>query len=200
MIKVNIQPEPATFNAKVRLPGERFLRACGGRPRKWKKKEFWRETLNDLRISYGGICAYSSFWIPQGGSVDHFWPKSQRPDLAYEWSNYRFCNPKINSNKGDSQEVLDPFNIINGWFTLNFASFLVEPGENLPEDVEKAINDTIRILQLNKDDVLIQSRYEVARSYAMEEVTLPHLQRRYPFIAAEILRQGVTESIKTLKW
>lgn len=95
---------------------------------------------------------------------------------------------KINSNKGDSTRVLDPFQIRRGWFALDLATLYVSPGTGLNPAVEAQVKETIAVLRLN-DDVWVEIRFEIFRDFLDGRVTLEFLQRRYPFIAAEIARQ-----------
>ena len=143
-----------------------------------------------MKIAYNSICAYSSFWMPGNCSVDHYHPKSARPDLAYEWTNYRLAHDKINLNKGDSTDVLDPFTIQAGWFVLDVATLWVRPEPALQANVKAAVQKTIDVLKLNEDQ-WVQMRFAIFTSYLNKELTLTYLQRTYPFIAAEIQRQGV---------
>ena len=66
------------------------------------------------------------------GRVDHFYPKSVRPDMAYEWSNFRLASLKLNCRKREFQDVLDPFTIEPGWFCLSFPSLLFSLGQVSP--------------------------------------------------------------------
>jgi hypothetical protein len=191
VIPVAPQPEPPDFSLKVRTPGQAFL-AVISQPtaEQFRRKSYWKEALVQLKAAYGNICAYSSFWVPGNCSVDHFLPKSTHPHLAYEWSNYRLAHDKINSNKGDSSDVLDPFRIQLGWFILDTATFWVRPEPSLPTNVFNAVQKSLDILRLN-DDVWVQMRFEVFTQYLNRECTLAFLKRLYPFIAAEISRQHV---------
>jgi hypothetical protein len=128
--------------------------------------------------------------------VDHFWPTSVRPDLAYEWENYRLAFAKLNVYKGSRTDVLDPFHIRAGWFVLNFDNFLVESNAGLPAEVESAVKRTITILKLNADDYLVHLRFSVVKDYAEGHLTFDYLRRRYPFIASELQRQNLTEAIR----
>lgn len=191
LIPVTPSLEPPSFNAKVRTPGQAFLaRVPTPNGNKLKLKSFWRDALPEMKIAYKSVCAYSSFWIPSNCSVDHFHPKSVRPDLAYEWSNYRLAHDKINNNKGDSTDVLDPFTIAAGWFVLDVATLFVQPGSTLQAVLKIPIQKTIDVLKLNQDP-WVAMRFEIFTSYLKRELSLTHLQRLYPFIAAEILRQGI---------
>lgn len=145
---------------------------------------------------YRAICAYSGCWVPTQASVDHFLPKSVRPDLAYEWSNYRLCSDKINSYKADSTDVADPFHVLGGWFCLDFDTFYVKPGHGLRPSVSRLVRSTIRVLRLNNDDALVNLRFEVVEDYALGNLTFRFLERRYPFIAHELRRQGLIDSIR----
>lgn len=122
MIPVAPQPEPQGFDSGVRQRGKSFLAANPGAT---KLPNYWKNTATDLYTAYKGICASTCMYFVAPGSVDHFVPKSRRPDLAYEWSNYRLALPQVNSYKGDSVDVLDPFVVPEGWFILDFPSCLV---------------------------------------------------------------------------
>jgi hypothetical protein len=191
VIRVAPQPEPAGFDAKVRVPGRAFLaRVPNPNGKQFAKKQFWKEALQDLKTAYNSICAYSCIWIPNNYSVDHFEPKTTRPDLAYEWTNYRLVHDRINSNKGDYTDVLDPFHIQTGWFILDIATLWVKPEPTLQPNVKRPVQATIDRLRLN-DDQWVQMRFELLNSYMNRELTIGYLQSKYPFMASEIQRQGV---------
>jgi len=191
MIPVAPKPEPASFNGKVRTPGNAFLASVPHPTSKqFKKKPFWKAALPDMKVAYSDVCAYSSFWMPGSSSVDHYLPKSLRPDLAYEWTNYRLAHEKINANKGDSTDVLDPFTIQLGWFVLDIATLWIRPEAALQTKLKADVQKTIEVLKLN-DDQWVQIRFEVFTSYINGDLRLAYVQRYYPFIATEIQRQGV---------
>jgi hypothetical protein len=150
-----------------------------------------------MRKAYRGICAYSGIWVPTNPTVDHYVPKSLRPDLAYEWSNYRLALDKINNYKSDYTEVTDPFAIEDGWFVLDFDTFFVLPSDGLESDMKRQVQNTIYILRLNRDDAFVNYRFDIIREYAQGGLSLSYLQTYYPFIAKELSRQNLTEEIKT---
>lgn len=129
-------------------------------------------------------------------SVDHFVPKTVDSNLAYEWSNYRLASLRLNSYKGDHTDVLDPFLILRGWFVLNLTNFLVEPSTGLELRIEAEVRNTIEILRLNRDDVLVNLRFKIVRDYAKGLVNFEYLSTYYPFIASELDRQGQKEAIR----
>ncbi len=201
MIPVQPQPEPEDFSSRVQEKGRSFLRRIPHPTiTEWKNHAYWQDILPDMRVAYSGICAYSALWIsPVTGSdsVDHFIPKNLRPELAYEWSNYRYASLKFNSRKG-TQAVLDPFQIEFGWFILDFPSLLVKPHSSLPSDLKEAVNSTIRILKLNIDDKCVEARQHWVEDFCKGDISFAHLERKAPFIAYELKRQDLVEKIQLI--
>ncbi len=134
-------------------------------------------------------------WVPLHSTVDHFEPKSLRPDLAYQWGNFRLADEKLNYYKADSTGLLDPFYIQPGWFLLDFTTFLVKAGTGLRPEVEVQVVNTISVLRLNEDS-LVQFRFSIAKEYALGQLPLDFVERYYPFIAFELRRQNLTETIR----
>ena len=136
------------------------------------------------------ICAYCcSYTIKGNWSVDHFIPKSLHPKGAYEWDNFRFARDRLNNYKDNYQDVLDPFILSEGWFQLDFSSFLLKPNPSL---VPLALNEvwaTINRLHLNLDNDYVNERTEVIRRYCKGEITFDYIETNYPFIGKEMIRQ-----------
>jgi hypothetical protein len=187
MLKVYARPEPQRFDAEVRRPGRRAL-AEGRTP----LPPYWRRCLPDLRSAYDGICAYSCFYIPKvvgSHTVEHFAPKSGAPHLAYEWSNYRLVCGLMNSRKRDFEDVLDPFEIDDGWFELEFASMEVQWADHLPAARRLLVDETIDRLKLNNEDCCT-TRREWYEEWEDGHVDDDFMERRAPFIHREAIRQG----------
>ena len=185
MIHVDLQPEPSDFDERVRQPGRRAL-AEGTRP----LPPYWRECLPQLYERYRGICAYLCIRIPRGTgarSVDHLLPKSKRPDRAYEWDNYRLASALMNARKHDFEDVLDPFEIPDGWFVLELSFLQVMPSPSLDPATRAKVQATIDRLGLN-DKECTDARVEVYELYR-EGATLEQLAYLSPFIAQEVARQ-----------
>lgn len=192
MIPVQLKAEPASFNSKVRQPGKAFLKKCPNpTSTEFQKNAFWKNSAQDLHATYLGICAYTCFYLIPPGSTDHFLPKSIHPSEAYEWNNYRLCSHRVNGYKSDSKDVIDPFVVQPGWFVLDVPSCLVKPGAGLSKVLTSQVEATIKQLRLNDDDYFVQERCDLMVDFAFGEVTLAHLSKRYPFLAAEIIRQGL---------
>ena len=199
MIRVQRQPEHPDFDQNVRQPGLRFLRRQRNpTAASFKKGNYWRRARDQLREAYSGVCAYTAMYLMGEGSVDHYYPKIKYPHLAYEWTNYRYSSPRINARKGDSEEVVDPFLVGTGWFVLGLPDCLVRAGDGLDDPLRHRVNTTIDVLELNDDDRLVQERCDLLMELADGNVTMAFLDKRYPFLSAEVKRQGVEENLKQI--
>lgn len=211
MIRVEVAEEPAKFDTTVRQPGLRAMAElvgevpvpprAAGRPFKKAAERrsdipaerlpaFWTEALDDLMEAYHRICAYSCFRIhPVTGSrsVDHMVAKSRSWDRVYEWTNYRLACSRLNSRKNDLQEVLDPFEIHDGWFQLELVGFQVKPASGLTEEIRTPVQATISRLGLND---FRRDRERDAENYWAGRVCLDILEEESPFVARELRRQG----------
>ena len=202
MIPVKIKPEPFDFDDKVRKKGEDFLKVKP-HPRsskEWKGKEYWEAAILDMHDSYNGICAYCAEWIPLtvgDPTVDHYIPKSVVPSKAYEWNNFRLSSLRFNRWKRDYQDVLDPFSIGQNWFYLHFPSLQVAPNPSLQPDISLKVTSTILRLRLNHN-LCIRSRKRWIIDLCQGEIPFNYLERNAPFIAQEMIRQGIVSDIKTI--
>ena len=199
MIPVPPRAEYPAFDTQVRQRGQRFLR---GNPNpssaEFRKHNYWSAALEHLYAAYDRMCAYTTRELVHTGSVDHYRPKSKFPCLAYEWDNYRLARQAINRRKGESEEVLDPFQVREGWFTLELPSCLIKPGQGIASDTRKAVNSTINVLGLNRDERLVEERCRLLVSLADGHITLEFLDGHYPFLSLEVGRQNAYESLKEL--
>jgi hypothetical protein len=188
VIHVDLQPEPDYFDARIRKPGAAAVaRHTGPLP------ALWRECLSDLHRVYHGICAYLCIYIPRGTgarTVEHFVAKSSDPALAYEWRNYRLACSLMNARKNAFDDVLDPFEVVSGWFRLEFSALQVVPDPDLPADTRDAVQATIDRLRLN-DQEPRDARAEWYDEYRNRHVDLDFLRRHSPFVAMEMERQGL---------
>lgn len=198
MIPVQPKREYRRFDAEVRVPGRRFL-ATNPDPSAsdFRGHSYWRKASRELHAAYLR-CAYTSRRIiGNDGSVDHFLPKVKYPQLAYEWDNYRLALPRLNQNKADHEDIVDPFEAKSGWFVLLCPSCLIVPGDGLDTSTRAMVDRTINILKLNSDD-LAQERCEWLVDLANKDISFRHLKKHYPFLAAEVVRQGIEGQLKML--
>lgn len=216
MIPVAPAVAPDDFDLRVRqrgldaiaeLVGEPPLRARTGPKRKKVASSraeippqafppFWRDVLPEMLASYRRVCAYLALYIEHATgspSVDHVVPKSKAWDQVYEWSNYRLACSLINSRKNDLDLALDPFGIGSTLFALEFVEFQVVAGAAANGGFLAQVLATIEVLGLNMSECCIARReyvvnYEVGPGNG--GIDLPYLERRAPFIAQELRRQG----------
>lgn len=213
MIPVSPAPVPPSFDAAVRDRGLRALAELVGEPppkprvkgRPFKKiaerredihpdklPDYWTDALDDLMEAYQRVCAYSCFRIhPVTGarSVDHMAPKSRAWDRVYEWSNYRLACGRLNARKRDFTDVLDPFEVKDGWFEIEPVGFQVLPAEGLPPQTFEQVDSTITRLGLN-DPPFLDERERHWSNYIDGHVSFEILLEESPFVARELLRQG----------
>jgi hypothetical protein len=130
--------------------------------------------------------------IPRGTgtpTTDHFVAKSSRPEDAYEWRNYRLACQLMNSRKGAFDEILDPFDIVNGWFVLELSGLQVLPNPQLEETLQEQIRATIDRLRLNVKEC-VDARAQFYDAYLEAELSFSLLEVWSPFVALELRRQG----------
>ena len=198
MIPVIKQQEPTDFNEKVRKRGQLFLKNNPlPNSRQFQCHNYWTHIKGTLYQLYKNICAYTGEWFPEtSASVDHFIPKSKEPQLAYEWNNYRLTTDKMNNHKGDSMDIVDPFEVQFGWFVLVFPICAVKPGKNLTKLDCQKVDRTINVLGLNSDERM-QIRYNIIQSYIDDaNISYDSFGKKYPYIAYELKRQGLAEREK----
>jgi hypothetical protein len=189
VIHVELQPEPDDFDARVRQPGLRAL-AAGAK----ELPPHWRHSIPELRKRYRSICAYLCIYVPRGtgaASVDHLAPKSRRREIAYEWSNYRFVCSLMNARKRDFEDVLDPMEVPDGWFTLDLSFLQVLPSATLDEPTRLRVQATIDRLKLN-DEECLAARGEDLDWYWSGGMSFEMLEEKSPFVAKELQRQRLT--------
>lgn len=155
---------------------------------------YWRDALPEMLVAYERRCAYLAMYIHHAtgsGSVDHVLPKSLMWNQVYEWANYRLCAQIVNSKKGALLTLVDPFAIGPDWFTLNTKTLHVERGSAAPQAEWSRIDATLPVLNHR---LCVSEREEYMRCYQLGPgaggFDLAHLERRAPFIAAELRRQG----------
>lgn len=223
MMHVEPRAEPTApgfdFDARVRQPGLSALAELTGhpptlqrpgpriaqrakqledlKPSVLREYDYWTRALDALHEAYGGICAYACFYIEPmcGPTVDHFVAiTSTYPREAYEWRNYRLACSLMNSRKREFPDVLDPFQVEDGWFVLNLGTFKVEPAVGLAPEVEARVRQTITRLGLDSREYRnLCGRYFDAYWKPKDParpIPLWFLEQQAPFLAREMRRQG----------
>ncbi len=202
MMRVMLQPEPSTFPAKVRRPGTAFLsQTPHPTAAQWRTRNYWVRVLPEMHEAYGGICSYSCHWIPLdtgARTIEHFVAKTTAPRLAYEWSNYRLVCSTLNGRKGIHEDVLDPFELSEHAFVLDFPSLLIKPNTTLSSELTAQVNASIVRLGLNDEGTCLKSRVKWLSDYCTVPFSLAYLHDHAPFIASELQRQQLVERIRDI--
>ncbi len=191
MIRVERVPEPAGFDAKVRQPGNAWLRA---NPRARRPKAFWTPFKCFLADGFRDLCGYSAMYEPVG-TVDHFVSYRSDPSQTYEWSNYRFAAQWINSCKQTlDSKVLDPFEVEDGWFEIILPSLQLVITDKVPAAMRERAQTTLKKLHLRDDERVIRQRRSWYTQYQEGKLSLQGLDERAPLIARAVRKQQRTRS------
>lgn len=197
MIPIIEQAEPVDFDAKVRIPGKKWLLNNGNDIPQTKKGGYWTKCKEDVYNAYNGICAYYAYFIEKSSgavSIDHFKPKSIYRDIAYEWTNFRLACLQANSYKSNYEDVLDPFLLKGDTFFINFSDGSVIVNCNYDQLIQTKASETIQRLRLN-DKNLCNKRVGDFDDFIQGYVSLEYLEHRSPFVWYEIKRQKLDKKI-----
>ena len=152
---VNRGPEPTGLAVIRTRYTPRWVAYYPGRGGVKPNDSRWRDFLGDLCRVFSGLCAYCEEL--DKGEIDHFRPKSQFPQLVYQWSNWVFACHNCNQSK---QEKWPPIGYVDPCSNSiqerpeNFFRFDTETGEILPmlkmsPDLRDKAQKTIDDLSLN---------------------------------------------------
>jgi hypothetical protein len=189
VIRFEPRPKPDGFEERVENRGAAWLAANPvGRPR-----AFWGEFRHSLADAFGSLCAFSAMFEPVG-TVDHFVSVDEDRSRTYDWTNYRFCAPWLNSSKLKlrSTQLIDPFDVTNEWFEVQLPSLQLVLTDQVPANERGRAQFVLDRLHLGHDERVVRQRREWYRMYEVGEIDLPGLARKAPLIAAAIRkRQGL---------
>ncbi|CAN99312.1 MULTISPECIES: hypothetical protein [Sorangium] len=189
MIRVELLPEPTSFDEEVRAPGNAWLAQHPDAPPE-AMPALWRPMTHLLADGFNHRCGYSAMWTPRG-TVDHYLSRSTHPERTYDWDNYRFASGEMNSRKGTwNDRVLDPFEIEDGWFEILLPSLeLVMVEELIPAEQRDRARFTLKTLRLQDDDGILEQRQSWYDEFLNGEVTLSWLSRKAPLIGKAVQRR-----------
>ena len=180
-------PEPANFDADCRQRGRQWL---AGHPDADRPRDFWSSFRDDLREGFQRRCGYRAMHL-EDGSIDHFlsWDKTRAtlPNLAYEWDNFRFITSSLNSSKKNrDDQLLDPFEIEDGWFEVDIPSFILRITSRLPLPLRAKAEFTLRHLKLEGGRRAVALRWEWYEQHRLGELNLAGLWRHAPLVAQAV--------------
>lgn len=129
-------------------------------------------------------------YLPDG-TVDHFVSWHEDPNLAYEWSNYRYASGWINSSKQNltSAQLLDPFDVGEDWFEILLPSLQLVATKTIPTKYRKRAQTMLTRLGLRDDERILRQRREWYRLYQEKKLTLDGLRELAPLIATAVEKQ-----------
>ncbi len=180
-------PEPPDFNLKVRQKGNTWL--AKNPKNNPQNKNLWVEYTDNLAEGFNHLCAYSAMWISEG-EVDHYLSCKNHRHLAYEWTNYRYANPRINKRKGThDQKILDPFEIQDDWFEIILPSLQLVLTNAIPTNERDRANFTINQLKLQNNRKIVSQRESWYNLYKEGKLSLEGLEEKAPLIARAVKKQ-----------
>ena len=189
MIPVSPVKKPENFDKEVHIPGNAWLEDHPGATR---PKDFWNKYIKQLDEGFNSLCGYAAMLDPTGGTVDHYLSYKNRPDLTYEWSNYRFASGPLNSSKKTADDtVLDPYEVQDGWFEIILPSLQLRMTAAVPETHRKKAKFTLKRLKLQDGERIIRWRRRWYAMYQNGKLTLDGLREVAPLIADAVERQNL---------
>jgi hypothetical protein len=184
MIPVRRVREPADFDAKARKPGRSWLKANTGAKR---PKDLWSPFRPALARGFKNLCGYAAMLDPTGGTVDHFLSWSNHPEVAYEWSNYRFASGTLKGAKRALDDaVLDPYEVKPGWFEILLPSLQLVATDKIPPAYRKKAELTIDRLGLRDGERVIEWRRSFLEQYDGGHLDIDVLRSWAPLLAAAV--------------
>jgi len=192
MIAVKQVPKPRGFDSRARKPGRAWLKS---HPKAKRPKDLWSPFLPDLSAGFAQLCGYAAMLDPTGGTVDHYLSFKNRPDLAYEWSNYRFASQALNASKSTADDaVLDPFEVGDDWFEIILPSLQLQLSPNVPSKWRRKAEYTLKRLKLRDGERILRWRSAWYEMFRAGKLSLDGLEQVAPLIARAIRKQSTPRS------
>ncbi|MCA9700859.1 MAG: hypothetical protein KC431_25255, partial [Myxococcales bacterium] len=147
----------------------------------------------ELRRVFAERCGWSAVFITSG-QVEHFVSQSRclaeggDPSLIYDWDNYRYIMPELNSSKSKVDGLLDPYEVKANWFHLVLPSLRIEATDAIPEEFRARAHETLLRLKLAKHPKVKRLRELWLTMYQRAELTLTGLRRFDPMLADALAR------------
>ena len=176
--------EPDDFDSQVRKPGRKWLRK---NPHARRPRPLWDQYRNELKDGFHNLCGYAAMLDPTGGTVDHYRSYKNFPHLAYEWDNYRFASATMNSSKKNADdEVLDPFEVGEGWFKIILPSLQMVTTNRVPMEYRAKAEYTLTRLKLRDGEQVIRWRRSWYELFEEGRLSLEGLREVAPLIAEAV--------------
>lgn len=181
-------PEPADFDAACRSVGITWWcsqRLAGEIPKASEFPNYWTKYEGELARAFHQRCGWWAMWIAEG-EVDHFLSKKNNPKLAYEWSNYRYIAGSVNRTKGNHDaNVLDPFEIQDGWFEVILPSMQLILTDQFPTALKEKASFTLEQLRLREGAKVVRCRLRWYESFK-NGMPMSELEKFAPLVAKAV--------------
>jgi hypothetical protein len=188
MLRCYRAPEPEDFDKQVRQPGQRWLANHSST----NYEDYWSRCKQQLADVFQRRCGYTAMKIAPrtDGTIDHYLSKKNRPDLIYEWSNYRYSTRHVNSCKGTYDDrILDPFEVEDDWFEVQTPDLQLVLTDRVPPELREKAEFTLRQLQLQNSEWIMEQRADYYDAYWDGEMTLSRIEKEAPLVARAIVRR-----------
>lgn len=177
--------EPAKFDVECRQKGSSWLAL---NPTSDKFPNHWRQFQPELAEGFKDRCGWWAMRIADG-HVDHFLSKNKRRNLAYEWGNYRYIAGTVNSSKKTlDDQILDPFEVQDGWFEVLLPSMQLVTTADLPAALLPKAKLTIEKLHLDNGRKVRRNRQRWYEDYKAQKITFAGLQDFAPLVAKAVAK------------
>lgn len=191
MIPVKRPAAPERHANTVAKPGNAWLKknvASRSRP-----PGYWLRVRAELAEAFGHRCGYSAMYEPVG-TVDHYLSiEGGARHLAYEWSNYRYAAGWVNSSKGTlDNQVLDPFEVGQGWFELLLPSLQVVMTDRVPARFRPKATVVLDRLGIGHGEQVIRMRQAWLTKYREGKASLALLDDWAPLLAEALRKESAT--------
>jgi hypothetical protein len=173
--------------AKIKAGGDAWLKA---NPTAKRPKDLWSPFLPELAAGFAHLCGYAAMLDPTGGTVDHYLSWKNHPDLAYEWTNFRFVSYVLNSSKRTADNaVLDPYLVKRGWFEVILPSLQMRVTDKVPAAHKVAAAFTLTRLKLGNGEKVVRWRRHYYARFQAGQLDLDGLRVFAPLVADAVERQ-----------
>ena len=178
------KPAPWGWRTHVLKKGRDWLNEGNGRNRSAvRPASFWLAYRNQLGEAFDYICAYTAVYVPNG-QADHFIPwdavkGTPRAELAYQWSNIRYCDGWVNQSKG-KDAFPDPFVVQDDWFELHLPSLELRATGTHPPHQDAAIKNLLK--RVARDERVMKTRRRYFEQYREGIRSLELVDREAPIL------------------
>jgi len=186
MIHVNPPARPQNFDADCKNPGQEWV----NKKADLRSHPLWTQFKSELRDGFRNRCAFFAMFISEG-TVDHWLSIKNRPDLAYEWTNFRYVSGTVNSAKKPKWDgrLLDPFEIDGDWFEIDLGNMRLTLVANIDAETRKRAEFTLDKLHLRDGDDIVRQRWLWYDMYVEFGNSIEWLWKVAPLIAKAVAKR-----------